>query len=91
MIDMRVKKKITEFRDQSALESAKHFNAMQTLTNLAFDATWSHTRNAKLCVNDFINVNCGQIVAFSILDKFINDEFVNYKIPSSHLETRCFE
>ena len=52
--DIKVKK-FTEFPDQSALDSAKHFNAMQTPAILAFDATWSHTRNTKLCVNDFIN------------------------------------
>ena len=84
--DIRVKK-FTEFPNQSALESsAKHFNAMQTPAKLSFDAPWSY-RNAK----HFINLNSCEIVAFSILDKFINDEFVNYKIPSSHLETRCFE
>ena len=91
MFDIRVKK-VTEFTDQSTLEwSAKHFNSMQTPANLLFDAPCSHNRNAQICVTDFINLNSGKIVAFSILDKFINDEFVNYKRPSSHPETRCFE
>ena len=90
MVDIRIKK-VIEFPHQSALESAKHFNAMQTPDNLAFDATWQHSRNAKLCVTDFLHIDCGQIIVFSILDKFIDDEFLNYKRTSSHQYARCFE
>ena len=64
---------------------------MHTPAKLSFTTSWSHHRSAKLCVTDFINLNCGKIVAFSILDKFINDEFVNYKRLSSYQEARCFE
>ena len=85
-------KKITEVLLQSALESsAKHFNEMQAPAKLSFDASWSHHRNAKLCVADFIDIDRGKIVAFSILDKFINDEFANYKGPSNLMEARGFE
>ena len=88
MIDIRVIK-VTEFPDQSALESGKQFNAMQTPTNSAFDATWSYSRNAKLWVTDFINIGCGKIVTFSILDKFISVRFVNYKTTTGHIEACC--
>ena len=64
---------------------------MQTPAKLSFAISWSHHRNAKLCFNNFININCGQIVAFSILAKFFNYNFLNSKRTSRNLEARFFE
>ena len=80
MIDFRVKK-VIEFPDQSS-----SCIVSKTPANLAFDASWSHTRSAKLYVTDFINIGHEKIVTFSVLDKFINDEFMNYKRTSINLE-----
>ena len=85
-------KKVTEVLYDSAIESVqKHFEAMPPQAKLSFDASWSHRRNAKLCVADFIDIDSGKIVAFSIINKFINDEFNNYEGPSNLMEARGFE
>ena len=67
-------KKVTEVLYDYAIESVeKHFNEMAPQAKLSFDASWSHHRNAKLCVADFIDIDSGKIVAFSILNKFFEE------------------
>ena len=77
--------------DEAKASAAKYFEAMEVGANLSFDASWSHRRNAKLCVGDFIDIAQKKIVAFSFRNKLSGDEYNNYKGPSNMMEASVFE
>ena len=77
--------------DEAKASAAKYFEAMAFGASLSFDASWSHRRNAKLCVGDFIDIAQKKIVAFSFRNKFSGDAFNNYKGPSNMMEASIFE
>jgi hypothetical protein len=59
---------------------------MRPGTIIAFDGSWSHRRNAKHCIVDFIDTAQSTVVGFTIVEKQIGFVHGNYFGPSNSME-----
>ena len=83
---------ITEILLTEAQSSAeKYFLQMEPGAKLSYDASWSHRRQAKYCVGDFIDINSKKIVAFDFADKNKYDKRKNYDGASNLMESFIFK
>lgn len=83
---------MTELLLTEAQSSAeKYFSQMETGAKLSYDASWSHRRQAKYCVGDFIDIKSKKIVAFDFADKNEYDKRKNYNGASNLMESFIFK
>ena len=85
-------KAMTNALINEAKDSASYYlNLMEPNGVASFDASWSHKRNAKLCIADVIDIKQQKIVSFAIVDKLLEDPGKNYDGPSNLMESYGFE
>lgn len=77
--------------DEAQSSAKKYFDLMEPNATVSFDASWSHKRNAKICIADIIDIKSEKIIAFTIIDKLLQDKFANYKGASNMMEAFGFE